>query len=56
MDIADLKAMSIAELTELAGTLDMESYSGLRKQDLIFRVLEAQTAKNGHIFGVSVLF
>ena len=55
MDIADLKAMSIAELTELAGTLDMESYSGLRKQDLIFRVLEAQTEKNGNIFGVGVL-
>ncbi len=55
MEIADLKAMSIAELTKLAGTLDMESYSGLRKQDLIFRILEAQTEKNGNILGVGVL-
>ncbi len=55
MDIADLKAMSIADLTELASSLDMESFSGLRKQDLIFRILETQTEKNGNIFGVGVL-
>ncbi len=55
MDIVELKSKNVTELTELALTLEIEGASGLRKQDLIFRILEAQTEKNGHIFAEGVL-
>lgn len=55
MEIAELKAKSIAELMEIASDLNVESFSGLRKQDLIFRILEAETQKNGSIFAEGVL-
>ena len=38
LDIAELKSKSIGELHELAEELDIHNYSGLRKQDLIFRI------------------
>ena len=38
MDIAELKSKSIAELHEMAEELNISNYSGLRKQDLIFRI------------------
>ena len=38
MDIAELKSKSIAELHEMAEELSISNYSGLRKQDLIFRI------------------
>ncbi len=38
MDIADLKSKSVAELHEMAEELNISNYSGLRKQDLIFRI------------------
>ena len=38
MDIAELKSKSIAELHEMAEELQISNYSGLRKQDLIFRI------------------
>ncbi|MCI0434134.1 MAG: transcription termination factor Rho [Gemmatimonadetes bacterium] len=38
MDIAELKSKSIAELHEMAEELNIANYSGLRKQDLIFRI------------------
>ena len=38
MDIAELKSKSIAELHEMAEELSITNYSGLRKQDLIFRI------------------
>jgi transcription termination factor Rho len=55
MDIAELKKKKISELTLLAQELDIPSYSGLRKQELIFRILEAQTQKDGNIFSEGVL-
>ncbi len=55
MDLAELKSKSVSELTELALSLNIEGVSGLRKQDLIFRILEAQTQKNGNIFAEGVL-
>ncbi|MDP3804802.1 MAG: transcription termination factor Rho [Candidatus Omnitrophota bacterium] len=55
MEIANLKAMSIAELTKLAKDLSVNGISGLKKQDLIFRVLQAKTEKEGLIFGEGVL-
>jgi transcription termination factor Rho len=38
VDIAELKSKSIAELHEMAEELSISNYSGLRKQDLIFRI------------------
>jgi transcription termination factor Rho len=55
MDIVELKKKKISELTELAQELDVPGYSGLRKQELIFRILEAQTQKDGNIFSEGVL-
>ncbi|MBN1527213.1 MAG: transcription termination factor Rho [Candidatus Omnitrophica bacterium] len=55
MEIAELKTMSIAELTKLAKELNVNGVSGLKKQDLIFRILQAKTEKEGLIFGEGVL-
>jgi transcription termination factor Rho len=55
MDIAELKTMSIAELTKLARELNVNGISGLKKQDLIFKLLQAKTEKEGLIFGEGVL-
>jgi transcription termination factor Rho len=55
MNIAELKKMKISELTELAQTMEVPSYTGLRKQELIFRILEAQTKQDGNIFSEGVL-
>src|SRR5688572_17813637 len=55
MDIADLKGKSIAELLDLANGLELEGTSSLRKQELIFKILEAQTQQNGLIFAEGVL-
>ena len=38
MDIAELKQKSVTELHEMAEDLNISNYSGLRKQDLIFRI------------------
>ena len=55
MEIAELKTMSIAALTKLAKDLNVNGVSGLKKQDLIFRILQAKTEKEGLIFGEGVL-
>ena len=55
MDIAELKGMSIVELTKLAKDLNVNGISGLKKQDLIFRILQGKTEKEGLIFGQGVL-
>ena len=43
LDIAELKAKRIAELTEIAKRLNVPDYSSYRKQELIFKILEAQS-------------
>ena len=55
MTIAELKEKNITELTRIARTLDLPGASGLRKQDLIFKILQAQSEKEGHIFAEGVL-
>ena len=55
MDISDLKSKKIVELNEIAKELNIADYSDLRKQELIFRILEAQTAKDGLTFSKGVL-
>jgi transcription termination factor Rho len=55
MTIAELKEKNITELSKIARTLDIPGSSGLRKQDLIFKILQAQSEKEGHIFAEGVL-
>jgi transcription termination factor Rho len=55
MNLVELKGKNIAELTTMADELKVEGISGLRKQELIFAILQAQTEKNGMIFGEGVL-
>jgi len=55
MNIAELKEKTIDELTKMARELNVNGTRGLRKQDLIFAILQAQTEKTGLIFGEGVL-
>jgi transcription termination factor Rho len=55
MDIADLKGKSITDLLDVANSLEIEGTSSMRKQELIFKILEAQTQQNGLIFAEGVL-
>jgi transcription termination factor Rho len=55
MDITELKSMKIAELNKVAQELNITSYTGLKKQELIFKILEEQTKKEGLLFSDGVL-
>ncbi len=55
MTISELKEKNITELSRIARSLDIPGASGLRKQDLIFKILQAQSEKEGHIFADGVL-
>lgn len=55
MDISELKSKKIVELNQIAKDLGISGYSDLRKQELIFKILEAQTAKDGLTFSKGVL-
>lgn len=54
-EAADLQKKTIAELTEMARSLNIEGYSGLRKQELIYKILESQVSEEGLMFGEGVL-
>ncbi len=55
MDIKELQDKSIIELVDIAKDLNIEGLSTLRKSELIFKILEGQTEKNGLIFAEGVL-
>lgn len=55
MHLAELKQKSIGELNDLARDLKIDGAPNLRKQELIFSILQGQTEKNGVIFGEGVL-
>ncbi len=55
MDISQLKEMNIAALVGVAKDLEIQGASGLRKQELIFKILQAQAEKSGFIFSEGVL-
>ena len=55
MDIVELKSKTIAELTGLAEDLKIPGISGLRKSELIFKILEGKTEQDGLIFAEGVL-
>lgn len=55
MNVSELKSKKINELTQLAKKLKIEGYAGMRKQELIFSLLQAQIEKNGLIYGEGTL-
>jgi transcription termination factor Rho len=55
MNLSELKEKTIADLNDVARDLKIEGASNLRKQELIFAILQAQAEKNGTIYGEGVL-
>lgn len=55
LDIKNLKDMKITELNKLARELNVNGISGAKKQDLIFKILQAQAEKEGLMFGEGIL-
>ncbi len=55
LDIEELKKKKITELTKIAQDMNITGISGLKKSELIFRILEEQTAQEGLIFSKGVL-
>jgi len=55
MNLVELKGQKISELIEVAKTFKIDGATGMRKQDLIFSILQAQTEQNGIIYGEGVL-
>lgn len=55
MDIVELKSKTVSELLDLGEELGIPGLAGLRKQEVIFKILEAKTEKDGFIFAEGVL-
>jgi transcription termination factor Rho len=55
MNITELETKTITELRDIARDLDLSGYSALKKQELIFRLLQAETERQGNIFSAGVL-
>ena len=55
VNIAELETKTITELRDIARDLELSGYSALKKQDLVFRLLQANTEQQGNIFSAGVL-
>ena len=55
MNVAELKSTSMVELNDLAVTLNIGEHRNLRRQELIFQILQAQAMQNGQMFAEGVL-
>ena len=55
IDLTKLKQKSIGELMELAREMELENTNGLKKQNLIFSILQAQTERDGQVFASGVM-
>src|SRR2546422_9105751 len=55
LDLSELKEMNIQGLTALARDLGVEGAAGMKKHDLIFKILQSQTEKSGLLFAEGVL-
>jgi transcription termination factor Rho len=55
LDIENLKEKKSSELSQIAQEMNISGFSGLKKSELIFRILEEQTAQEGLIFSKGVL-
>ncbi len=55
MNITELETKTLIELRDIARDWDLSGYSALKKQELIFRLLRAETERQGNIFSAGVL-
>jgi transcription termination factor Rho len=55
LNLKDLKARKISDLVKIARDLKIEGSAGMRKQDLIFAIIQAKTERDGLIYGEGVL-
>ena len=55
VNIAELETKTVTELRDIARDLELSGYSTLKKQDLVFRLLQANTEQQGNIFSAGVL-
>jgi len=55
MNITELKKKTVSELNVIAKSLDIQDISGIRKQDLIFKIIDSQTRKESGVYGEGVL-
>src|SRR5213596_1061449 len=55
MNLSELKEKTISDLNTIARELNVQSVGGLRKQELIFKILQAQAEKDGLIYAEGVL-
>ncbi len=55
LNLRELKEKKISELVQMAQDLNVENARGLRKHELIFAILHAQTEQSGHVYGEGVL-
>ncbi|MCM8805006.1 MAG: transcription termination factor Rho [Candidatus Omnitrophica bacterium] len=55
MNVSNLRKLSVTKLQKIAKEMDVNGVSGLRKEDLIYKIMEAQARKNGLLFGEGVL-
>mgnify|MGYP001348960734 CR=1 FL=1 len=55
LDLSDLKEMNIQSLTAMAREIGVEGAAGMKKHDLIFKILQTQTEKSGLLFAEGVL-
>jgi transcription termination factor Rho len=55
VNIAELETKTIPELRDIARDLELSGYTTLKKQDLVFRLLQAHTEQQGNIFSAGVL-
>ncbi|MBN1391511.1 MAG: transcription termination factor Rho [Sedimentisphaerales bacterium] len=55
MYLTDLQKLNVAELHEIAKKENIQEYTALKKQDLIFRILKERIRQNGLLYGEGVL-
>jgi transcription termination factor Rho len=55
MEFTELKTKTISDLYGIAKSLGVAGFSGLRKQELIFKIIQAQTEKDGNLYGEGIL-
>jgi transcription termination factor Rho len=55
LNVSNLRKLSVAKLQKIAKEMEINGISGLRKEDLIYRIMESQAKKNGLLFGEGVL-
>ena len=56
MSIADLETKTVIELRDIARDFELAGYTALKKQQLIFRLLQAETERQGNLFSAGILY